>query len=144
MLLIQPFLLRLLAAFKILWSKEMESSVPIVIPSIRFFDGSINYYDMDRLGGVLLYLLKTYRNDVQQRLEVSQTTHMISNERNSPHQSFTESTSKFLHLYIHNLLLCLIPSCTIHIFQHPQCKIIPMSLLTCHPGFLIFLMTLQA
>ncbi|XP_063982009.1 E3 ubiquitin-protein ligase RNF123 [Diachasmimorpha longicaudata] len=54
---------RLLVAFRILWEREVGTS-PIFVPCRVFYDSSINYSDMDRLGGVLSYLNKTYKNEL--------------------------------------------------------------------------------
>ncbi|KAH0568854.1 E3 ubiquitin-protein ligase RNF123-like [Cotesia glomerata] len=54
---------RLLVAFRILWDSEVGTS-PIYIPCKLFYDGSINYTGIDRLGGVLSYLNKTYKNEL--------------------------------------------------------------------------------
>jgi hypothetical protein len=37
---------------------------PIVIPAQTFYDGSVNYYNIDRLGGVLSHLNKTLKVDL--------------------------------------------------------------------------------
>ncbi|XP_011305831.1 E3 ubiquitin-protein ligase RNF123 [Fopius arisanus] len=54
---------RLLVAFRILWEREVGIS-PVFVPCRVFYDSSINYSDIDRLGGVLSYLNKTYKNEL--------------------------------------------------------------------------------
>lgn len=34
---------------------------PVVVPERTFYDGSVNYYNLDRLGGVLSHLNKTLK-----------------------------------------------------------------------------------
>lgn len=34
---------------------------PIVVPARTFYDSSVNYYNLDRLGGVLSHLNKTLK-----------------------------------------------------------------------------------
>uniref|UniRef100_A0ABD2WQJ0 RING-type E3 ubiquitin transferase n=1 Tax=Trichogramma kaykai TaxID=54128 RepID=A0ABD2WQJ0_9HYME len=58
---------RLLVTFKLLWDAEVGTS-PVFVPVKTFCDGSINYAGIDRLGGVLSHLTKTFRNDLQQLL----------------------------------------------------------------------------
>ncbi|KAJ9584194.1 hypothetical protein L9F63_021458, partial [Diploptera punctata] len=54
---------RLLVTFRALWEREV-GEYPIVIPTRTFYDGSINYYNIDRLGGVLSHLNKTLKDDL--------------------------------------------------------------------------------
>lgn len=41
---------------------------PIVIPSRIFYDSSVNYFSIDRLGGVLSHLNKTLKADLVRAL----------------------------------------------------------------------------
>ncbi|XP_043273679.1 E3 ubiquitin-protein ligase RNF123-like isoform X1 [Venturia canescens] len=52
---------RLLGAFKVLWLYTEDT---IFIPCRSFYDGSLDYYGIDRLGGVLSHLNKTYKRDL--------------------------------------------------------------------------------
>ncbi|XP_071642743.1 E3 ubiquitin-protein ligase RNF123 isoform X2 [Temnothorax longispinosus] len=54
---------RLLVAFRILWDTEIGTS-PVYIPCRAFYDASINYSGIDRLGGVITHLNKTFRNEL--------------------------------------------------------------------------------
>ncbi|XP_051159661.1 E3 ubiquitin-protein ligase RNF123-like isoform X2 [Leptopilina boulardi] len=54
---------RLLVAFRILWDAEVGTN-PVCIPCRTFYDGSVNYSGIDRLGGVISHLNKTYRNEL--------------------------------------------------------------------------------
>ncbi|XP_067001612.2 E3 ubiquitin-protein ligase RNF123 isoform X2 [Anabrus simplex] len=58
---------RLLVTFRSLWEKEVASH-SVVVPSHVFYDGSINYYSIDRLGGVLSHLNKTLRSELIEAL----------------------------------------------------------------------------
>nr|QVD39346.1 E3 ubuquitin-protein kinase RNF123 [Schistocerca gregaria] len=58
---------RLLVTFRILWSHEIGQG-NVYIPSTIFYDGSINYFSIDRLGGVLSHLNKTLRADLSRVL----------------------------------------------------------------------------
>ena len=58
---------RLLVAFRILWDSEVETN-PVYVPCRTFYDGSIHYSGIDRLGGVLSHLNKTYKNELIHRL----------------------------------------------------------------------------
>ncbi|XP_063226205.1 E3 ubiquitin-protein ligase RNF123 isoform X2 [Bacillus rossius redtenbacheri] len=57
------FFFRLLVTFRELWQREMLGQ-PVVIPARYFYDGSINYDGIDRLGGVVSHLNKTLREDL--------------------------------------------------------------------------------
>ncbi|KAJ8674034.1 hypothetical protein QAD02_005296 [Eretmocerus hayati] len=70
------FFHRLLVAFKIMWDTEIHRN-PVFIPCRSFCDSSINYFRIDRLGGVLSHLNKTYRNDL---LELLGTDHETVSE----------------------------------------------------------------
>jgi hypothetical protein len=37
---------------------------PIVVPARTFYDGSVNYYNLERLGGVLSHLNKTLKPEL--------------------------------------------------------------------------------
>lgn len=54
---------RLLVAFRVLWDAEIASN-PVYVPCRAFYDGSINYAGIDRLGGVLSHLNKTYKTEL--------------------------------------------------------------------------------
>lgn len=54
---------RLLVAFRILWDAEIGTR-PVYVPCRIFYDSSISYTGIDRLGGVLSYLNKTYKNEL--------------------------------------------------------------------------------
>ncbi|XP_011145267.1 E3 ubiquitin-protein ligase RNF123 [Harpegnathos saltator] len=54
---------RLLVAFRILWDTEIGTS-PVYIPCRAFYDASINYTGIDRLGGVITHLNKTFKNEL--------------------------------------------------------------------------------
>lgn len=58
---------RLLVTFRALWQLEV-GKYPIVIPARTFYDGSVNYYNIDRLGGVLSHLNKTLKVDLMRVL----------------------------------------------------------------------------
>ncbi|PNF35407.1 hypothetical protein B7P43_G01736 [Cryptotermes secundus] len=58
---------RLLVTFQALWECEV-GEYPIVIPARTFYDGSVNYYNIDRLGGVLSHLNRTLRVQLMQVL----------------------------------------------------------------------------
>ena len=53
---------------------------PIVIPTRTFYDGSVNYYNIDRLGGVLSHITKMLKEDLIRVLgpEHPVITHMES------------------------------------------------------------------
>nr|CAD7194583.1 unnamed protein product [Timema douglasi] len=54
---------RLLVTFRQLWDREVVL-YPVVIPARCFYDSSIHYYGVDRLGGVLSHLNKTLVEDL--------------------------------------------------------------------------------
>ncbi|XP_014468649.1 PREDICTED: E3 ubiquitin-protein ligase RNF123-like [Dinoponera quadriceps] len=54
---------RLLVAFRILWDTEIGTS-PVYVPCRAFYDASINYTGIDRLGGVITHLNKTFKNEL--------------------------------------------------------------------------------
>ncbi|PSN30203.1 hypothetical protein C0J52_21037 [Blattella germanica] len=54
---------RLLVTFRALWEREV-GEYPIVIPARTFYDGSINYYNIDRLGGVHTHLNKILKPEL--------------------------------------------------------------------------------
>ncbi|KAF7990939.1 hypothetical protein HCN44_000744 [Aphidius gifuensis] len=54
---------RLLVAFRLLWDEEVGNDL-IYIPCRMFYDSSVNYSGIDRLGGVLSFLNKTYKNEL--------------------------------------------------------------------------------
>lgn len=85
---------------ELLWPREIGSPIPDVVPSSKFYDGSISYYDIDRLGGVLLYLFKTYLNDLEQRLGVSQLAILTQIDTRRGAQSLVDSSSKCLFMFL--------------------------------------------
>lgn len=93
--LVHPFFLRLLHVVEVLWSREVGDLQPTLVSPSKFYDGSIPYYDIDRLGGVLLYLLKAFPNDSEHGLETSQPTHETAVTDSS--RAVVESSSKFPH-----------------------------------------------
>ncbi|KAK2581027.1 hypothetical protein KPH14_006075 [Odynerus spinipes] len=58
---------RLLVAFRYLWDSEIEIK-PVSVPCRVFYDASINYSGIDRLGGVLSHLNKTFKKELLQLL----------------------------------------------------------------------------
>ncbi|XP_068976365.1 E3 ubiquitin-protein ligase RNF123-like [Bombus flavifrons] len=58
---------RLLIAFKILWDAEVGTS-PVYVPSRVFYDGSIDYSRIERLGGLVSHLNKMHRGELIQLL----------------------------------------------------------------------------
>ncbi|KAI4488691.1 hypothetical protein M0802_011399 [Mischocyttarus mexicanus] len=54
---------RLLTTFKYLWSREVGTD-NVHIPCAFFYNGTINYPNIERLGGVLSYLRRIYRLDL--------------------------------------------------------------------------------
>ncbi|XP_066594474.1 E3 ubiquitin-protein ligase RNF123-like [Prorops nasuta] len=58
---------RLLVTFRTLWDKEVGSD-PVYIPCRVFYDASISYSGIDRLGGVISHLHKTFKNELMHLL----------------------------------------------------------------------------
>ncbi|XP_015186457.1 PREDICTED: E3 ubiquitin-protein ligase RNF123-like isoform X2 [Polistes dominula] len=58
---------RLLTVFRELWTEEV-GNFTVYIPCKFFYDETINYRQIDRLGGVLSYLKKTYKYELIKRL----------------------------------------------------------------------------
>ncbi|XP_011504327.1 PREDICTED: E3 ubiquitin-protein ligase RNF123 [Ceratosolen solmsi marchali] len=87
---------RLLVAFRMLWDAEIGTS-PVFIPYRSFCDSSINYSGIDRIGGVLSHLNKTFKNDLIQLLG---TDHQIAreNENSNLTSSLFGESSRFLDL----------------------------------------------
>ncbi|XP_016914333.1 E3 ubiquitin-protein ligase RNF123 [Apis cerana] len=77
---------RLLVAFRILWDAEVGTS-PIYVPCKVFYDGSIDYLGIERLGGVVSHLNKLHRNELVQILgpehEAIVTTEQTQDSSNS-------------------------------------------------------------
>ncbi|XP_034235683.1 E3 ubiquitin-protein ligase RNF123-like isoform X2 [Thrips palmi] len=97
--LLWPFFLRLLRVLELLWPREIGSPIPDVVPSAKFYDGSISYYDIDRLGGVLLYLFKTFLNELERRFGVSQLAMLTQiDTRQDAHSVVDSTTSTFRNL----------------------------------------------
>ncbi|KAJ1523929.1 hypothetical protein ONE63_010478 [Megalurothrips usitatus] len=110
--LVWPLCVRLSRLLELLWAREAEVTRPDFIPPSKFYDGSIPYYDMDRLGGVLLYLLKTYHNDLEKRLGASQRAHLTAQVfGNGSSRPVAESSSKsaLLLQYIAPIFPCIFP-----------------------------------
>jgi hypothetical protein len=57
----------LLVTFQALWKHEVDE-FPVVVPARTFYDGSVHYYNIDRLGGVLSHLNRTLKVDLMQVL----------------------------------------------------------------------------
>jgi len=66
--LILCFFRRLESVLEVLWAQEIPQDTPFIVPAVVFYDGSINYYNMDRLGGVISDLNKTFRPELRKRL----------------------------------------------------------------------------
>lgn len=77
---------RLLVAFRILWDAEVGTS-PIYVPCKVFYDGSIDYLGIERLGGVVSHLNKLHRNELVEILgpehEAIVTTEQTQDSSNS-------------------------------------------------------------
>nr|XP_033339728.1 E3 ubiquitin-protein ligase RNF123-like [Megalopta genalis] len=58
---------RLLIAFKKLWDEEVGTS-PVYVPCRAFYDASIDYFTIERLGGVLSHLNKTFKSELVEKL----------------------------------------------------------------------------
>lgn len=58
---------RIIVAARDLWEQEVPDQ-PVLIPHKVFFDGSINFLNMDRLGGVLSFLLKNTKQELIEEL----------------------------------------------------------------------------
>ncbi|XP_058802185.1 E3 ubiquitin-protein ligase RNF123-like isoform X2 [Phymastichus coffea] len=69
---------RLLVAFRILWDNEIGTNLHY-IPCRAFCDATIDYLGIDRLGGVISHLNKTFRNDL---LQILGSDHEVLNESN--------------------------------------------------------------
>ncbi|KAL0278673.1 UNVERIFIED_CONTAM: hypothetical protein PYX00_000425 [Menopon gallinae] len=68
---------RLLSTFRQLWEYEVGKR-PVTIDSKIFYDASVNYYTIDRIGGVLSHLNKTY---VQELTNVLGPDHKVVNKK---------------------------------------------------------------
>ncbi|XP_041973069.1 E3 ubiquitin-protein ligase RNF123-like [Aricia agestis] len=55
---------RLLAAVLRLWQQEADQRSVPHIPALAVVDGELDFYNVDRLGGVLPYLVRTLRQDL--------------------------------------------------------------------------------
>ncbi|KAJ4433729.1 E3 ubiquitin-protein ligase RNF123 [Periplaneta americana] len=87
---------RLLVTFRALWEREV-GEYPIVIPARTFYDGSINYYNIDRLGGVVSHLNKTLSADLTKTLGPEHP--VIVAMKNPPSQSLdmgSENNATFI------------------------------------------------
>ncbi|XP_018354087.1 PREDICTED: E3 ubiquitin-protein ligase RNF123 [Trachymyrmex septentrionalis] len=92
---------RLLVAFRILWDTEIGTS-PVYIPCRAFYDASIDYSGIDRLGGVITHLNKTFRNELLRLLgsdheliiamEQQQHTTTATNEASNNAYAVTDTT----------------------------------------------------
>lgn len=58
---------RLLSVIRYLWMTEIDDA-PLLIPISKFYDGSIDYFNIDRLGGVLSHLVKTHHGELAEEL----------------------------------------------------------------------------
>lgn len=77
------FLCILLDVTRGLWASECPDQ-PIVIQSNYFYDGTLNYTNVDRIGGVLSHLKKVHRNEIvtllgEDHIEVSMNNANSSN-----------------------------------------------------------------
>ena len=54
---------RMLTALQVLWEAESPSK-DLKMPLRCFFDGSIDYFQIDRLGGVVTHLLKEHQQEL--------------------------------------------------------------------------------
>lgn len=61
------FLCILLDVLQTLYANELPDSVAFVAPQ-TFYDGSLNYFHFDRVGGVLTHLQRHYREELVARL----------------------------------------------------------------------------
>ncbi|XP_045599784.1 E3 ubiquitin-protein ligase RNF123 [Procambarus clarkii] len=61
---------RLLAMFHELWNIEAQGT-EIIIPPRLFYDGSVNYFDTHRLGGLESHLMKTLKKELNKALPVT-------------------------------------------------------------------------
>ncbi|CAD1477141.1 unnamed protein product, partial [Heterotrigona itama] len=61
------FIYRLLVALKTLWDAEVKTS-PVYVPCRIFYDGSIDYSRVERLGGLASHLNKMYKEELTQLL----------------------------------------------------------------------------
>ncbi|XP_034940002.1 E3 ubiquitin-protein ligase RNF123-like [Chelonus insularis] len=110
---------RLLVAFRILWDAEVGTK-PIHIPCKLFYDASINYNGIDRLGGVLSYLNKTYKNELIYKLGSNHEVILAMNQTQ-------ESTSTFMGGPGHmNELPMLIPTSTRMLNTNPTTPLSPL------------------
>ncbi|XP_076289360.1 E3 ubiquitin-protein ligase RNF123 isoform X2 [Lasioglossum baleicum] len=58
---------RLLIAFRTLWDEEVGTS-PVYVPCRPFYDASIDYFTIERLGGTLSYLNKHFKSELVEQL----------------------------------------------------------------------------
>ncbi|XP_043487936.1 E3 ubiquitin-protein ligase RNF123-like isoform X1 [Polistes fuscatus] len=97
---------RLLTAFRDLWNEEIGIN-NVHIPCSYFYDGTINYFNIDRLGGVLSYLRKTYKlelmNILGRKHKVIDSIEQSQNRSRSARRgNFRTSTSLFGHRNVEN------------------------------------------
>lgn len=83
---------RLLVAFRILWDTEIGTS-PVYIPCRAFYDASINYSGIDRLGGVITYLNKTFKNELLRLLGPDHEVILAMEQQQQQQQSATTTTT---------------------------------------------------
>ncbi|KAL6259247.1 hypothetical protein P5V15_009166 [Pogonomyrmex californicus] len=81
---------RLLVAFRILWDTEIGTS-PVYIPCRAFYDASINYSGIDRLGGVITHLNKTFKNELLRLLGPDHEV-IVAMEQQQQQQNTTTAT----------------------------------------------------
>ncbi|KAG7203161.1 hypothetical protein KM043_010277 [Ampulex compressa] len=79
---------RLLVAFRILWDAEIGTN-PIHVPCRVFYDASINYSGIDRLGGVLSHLNKTFKNDLLRLLGPDHEVMLAMNQQQDTSNTLT-------------------------------------------------------
>lgn len=73
---------RLLGVIRSLWMAEIDEG-PLFVPVINFFDGSIDYFSIDRLGGVLSHLVKTHQGELAQELGAEHPTFSLNASNNA-------------------------------------------------------------
>ncbi|XP_020709674.2 E3 ubiquitin-protein ligase RNF123-like isoform X2 [Athalia rosae] len=90
---------RLLVAFRILWDAEIGSN-PIYVPCRNFYDASINYAGIDRLGGVLSHLNKTFKAELLHHLGPEHEVIVAMEQTQEQPNAFSGGPSRFGELPI--------------------------------------------
>ncbi|XP_012272240.1 E3 ubiquitin-protein ligase RNF123 isoform X2 [Orussus abietinus] len=90
---------RLLTAFRVLWDTEIQSS-PIYIPCRSFYDASINYAGIDRLGGVISHLNKTFKTELIHLLGPDHEVIIAMDDTQAPNSQFSGGLSRLAELPI--------------------------------------------